>query len=67
MPGSEGEVSDEVFIVGAEGVMMVRILHTGVEHTGFGESIVGEELTEARKPKFILQLFSFINQTLHLR
>ena len=66
MPGGHREVGDEVFRVRSDGVVRGRVLHTGVEHTGVVERIVGKELTEARKSELILQLFSFVNQTLHL-
>ena len=66
MPGGHREVGDEVFRVRSDGVVRGRVLHTGVEYTGVVERIVGKELTEARKSELILQLFSFVNQTLHL-
>ena len=42
------------------------VLHAGVDHTGIVPRVVGEKLAETRESKILLQLFSFINQTLHL-
>ena len=66
MPAGQGEVTEEVCIVGADGVMLGGVLLTGTQTAGSVDRIVREKLAVARESEFPLQPFSFINQTLHL-
>ena len=65
-PTGDREIGYEVFIVCSDGVVRGSILHTGVDHAGSVERIVGEKLAVTREIKVPLQPFSFIDQTLHL-
>ena len=65
-PTGDREIGYEVFIVCSDGVVRGSVLHTGVDHAGSVERIVGEKLTVTREIKVPLQPFSFIHQTLHL-